>query len=104
MKPLLFKEWFLCEKMNNKSNSYIQCYCCGYFTIKERGNYEICSVCFWEDDGGNKGRTKTYSGVNYMTLEVGRMNFIKIGACASKFIQYVQKDPETKFKYEKLAD
>lgn len=24
---------------------------CGYPTILERGNFEICSVCNWEDDG-----------------------------------------------------
>jgi hypothetical protein len=28
-----------------------RCPCCGYRTLSERGGYEICSVCFWEDDG-----------------------------------------------------
>ncbi|MEV0490026.1 CPCC family cysteine-rich protein [Streptomyces atratus] len=28
-----------------------RCPCCGFVTLGERGNYEICSVCFWEDDG-----------------------------------------------------
>jgi len=27
------------------------CPCCGYPTIAERGAYEICSLCAWEDDG-----------------------------------------------------
>lgn len=27
------------------------CPCCGYPTIVERGVYEICSLCAWEDDG-----------------------------------------------------
>jgi hypothetical protein len=27
------------------------CPCCGYPTIAERGIYEICSLCAWEDDG-----------------------------------------------------
>ncbi|MBW4608570.1 MAG: hypothetical protein KME22_15515 [Hassallia sp. WJT32-NPBG1] len=27
------------------------CPCCGYKTLSERGGYEICPVCFWEDDG-----------------------------------------------------
>jgi hypothetical protein len=27
------------------------CPCCGYPTIAERGVYEICSLCAWEDDG-----------------------------------------------------
>ncbi|WP_198674015.1 CPCC family cysteine-rich protein [Chitinophaga alhagiae] len=26
------------------------CPCCGYITLSERGGYEICPICFWEDD------------------------------------------------------
>lgn len=28
------------------------CPCCGYKTLREEppGTYEICSICFWEDD------------------------------------------------------
>nr|WTB36094.1 CPCC family cysteine-rich protein [Streptomyces sp. NBC_00830] len=25
--------------------------CCRYVTLEQRGMYEICPVCFWEDDG-----------------------------------------------------
>ncbi|MFI6495541.1 CPCC family cysteine-rich protein [Streptomyces sp. NPDC050564] len=28
-----------------------RCPCCGYLTLAERGGFEICHVCFWEDDG-----------------------------------------------------
>lgn len=28
-----------------------QCPCCDYFSLDDRGEYGICSVCFWEDDG-----------------------------------------------------
>jgi hypothetical protein len=27
------------------------CPCCGYLTLDSRGDYDICGVCFWEDDG-----------------------------------------------------
>jgi Cysteine-rich CPCC len=27
------------------------CPCCGYPTLSERGRYEICKLCSWEDDG-----------------------------------------------------
>ncbi len=27
------------------------CPCCGYLTLEERGYYEICYLCGWEDDG-----------------------------------------------------
>ncbi|UNU73119.1 hydrolase [Moraxella nasovis] len=34
--------------MNNFDE--IVCYCCGYLTVNERGGFDICPVCFWEDD------------------------------------------------------
>lgn len=29
-----------------------KCPCCGYYTFDEKpsGTYDICEVCFWEDD------------------------------------------------------
>jgi hypothetical protein len=27
------------------------CPCCGYLTLDSRGDFDICDVCFWEDDG-----------------------------------------------------
>ena len=27
------------------------CPCCGYPALDERGGYDICTLCFWEDDG-----------------------------------------------------
>jgi hypothetical protein len=27
------------------------CPCCGYLTLSERGGYDICELCNWEDDG-----------------------------------------------------
>lgn len=27
------------------------CPCCGHVTLSERGGYEICEECGWEDDG-----------------------------------------------------
>nr|WP_282707098.1 CPCC family cysteine-rich protein [Nonomuraea coxensis] len=27
------------------------CPCCRYVTLGERGGFEICPVCLWEDDG-----------------------------------------------------
>lgn len=30
-----------------------QCPCCGYPTLDEKGRYDICWLCDWEDDGQN---------------------------------------------------
>ncbi len=29
----------------------LACPCCGHPTLRERGGYEICVVCGWEEDG-----------------------------------------------------
>lgn len=33
------------------TNGPYSCPCCGHVTLSERGGYEICSECGWEDDG-----------------------------------------------------
>ncbi|MBW4450056.1 MAG: hypothetical protein KME38_25295 [Spirirestis rafaelensis WJT71-NPBG6] len=35
----------------NQEDVAYHCPCCSYKTLLERGGYEICPVCFWEDDG-----------------------------------------------------
>lgn len=79
-----------------------QCPCCDYFTLTNRGHYDICEICFWEDDGHDLTKLKTHSGPNHMTLEEGRMNFLKFGACTEKSVNYVIKESERlAFKYDK---
>lgn len=35
----------------NESGGPYSCPCCGHVSLAERGGYEICSECGWEDDG-----------------------------------------------------
>ncbi|TNL01225.1 hypothetical protein CYD30_28230 [Kosakonia cowanii] len=46
-----------------------KCPCCGYLTLTERGAYDICPVCHWEDDGKSEEELLLYSTVNNSTLE-----------------------------------
>ncbi|MFF4227749.1 CPCC family cysteine-rich protein [Streptomyces sp. NPDC001820] len=51
------------------------CPCCGFVTLGERGNYEICSVCFWEDDGqDDDDADRVRGGPN------GRLSLTELGA------------------------
>lgn len=69
------------------------CPCCGYKTLDERGSYEICSVCFWEDDGqDDKDANIMRGGPNSsLSLKQARANFQEFGACERKFIKDVRK-------------
>ncbi len=65
----------------------LPCPCCHYETLEQRGEYDICPVCFWEDDGNNE--PSRYSGPNHMTLSEGRSNYEKYGACSEKGAEFV---------------
>jgi len=57
-----------------------QCPCCDYFTLDGRAGFEVCPVCYWEDDGQDLDRLDVVSGPNHITLRQGRENFVRIGA------------------------
>lgn len=59
-------------------DNLLECLCCGYKTIEERGEYDICPVCFWEDDGTNE--LEKYSHPNHMTLGDAQLNFRRFGS------------------------
>jgi hypothetical protein len=68
----------------------LQCPCCDHFTLEGRGMYDICPVCFWEDDGTDLDRLDENSGCNHrLTLRQGRENFRRLGACESEMVQHV---------------
>jgi hypothetical protein len=67
-----------------------QCPCCDYVSLPERGNYLICKICYWEDDGQDLDRLDDESGPNYgITLRQGRQNFAQFGASDPKMLKHV---------------
>src|SRR5262245_43688073 len=38
------------------------CPCCGHATLSERGGYEICGECGWEDDGQDEHDSEVVRG------------------------------------------
>jgi len=63
------------------------CPICGFLTLAGRRIFDICDVCFWEDDGDDDGLE---SGPNQMTHAQGKENYAKLGAVEERFIQYVR--------------
>ncbi|WBW96674.1 CPCC family cysteine-rich protein [Oceanirhabdus sp. W0125-5] len=70
------------------------CPCCGYLTLEEpTGSYDICPICFWEDEGMYDDPDEI-SGANGVSLRVAQQNFKEFNACAKKCLQYVRKPTE----------
>jgi uncharacterized Zn finger protein (UPF0148 family) len=69
------------------------CACCGYETLSERSGYEICPVCFWEDDGQDEQDKDVIRGGpnGELSLTQARINFQTFGTCEQKFINHVRK-------------
>lgn len=63
--------------VEGKEPKLFTCPCCGYKTLTTRGEYEICSICLWEDSGTDQDNV--YSGPNHMTLKEAKNNYLTYG-------------------------
>ena len=68
------------------------CACCGFLTRLELSNrcYDICPVCFWEDDPVQNDDPEFSGGANIPSLNQARMNFKKYGAMEQRFVKNVR--------------
>ena len=59
------------------------CPCCRFLTLLERGGFEICPICFWEDDGQDDANADLVRGGpnGRLSLTQARKNFKAFGAC-----------------------
>ena len=67
------------EYVNDKTLSLHTCPSCAYPTLAYRGQYEICSICDWEDDGQDDptadeilGGPNSNLSLTASRLEIGR--------------------------------
>lgn len=70
----------------------LRCPCCGFKTFKERGAFEICEVCYWEDDGQDEHDVDVARGGpnGSLSLRQARMNFRDFAACERRFVGAVR--------------
>ena len=83
--------------MNNKKYS---CPCCGYkvFTNPCPGSYDICPICYWEDDQLGYENPLEVQGCNGVSLKAAQENFDNFGACSEDMKVYVRKPKEKELK------
>ncbi len=66
-------------------HSKYPCPCCGYLVFDESpGSYDICPICFWEDDLSQLRFVRT-TGANHVSLLEGQENFVNEGVCELRF-------------------
>ena len=72
------------------------CPCCGYKTLDEEptDTYEICKICFWEDDGLQIREPDYEGGANEVSLIQAQKNFAEFGACEEGCSEFVRKPNE----------
>ncbi|MEI3895112.1 MULTISPECIES: CPCC family cysteine-rich protein [Bacillus] len=66
--------------------------CRGYKTIEEEppGTYEICNICYWEEDPVQLKEPDLEDGANEVSLRQAQRNFIAFGACGECFVKSVR--------------
>jgi hypothetical protein len=68
------------------------CPCCGYLTLPEppAGTFDICPVCFWEDDNVQFNDPDFEGGANEVSLNQARANFREHGVSEPRFKRQVR--------------
>ncbi len=69
------------------------CPCCEYLTFDEEpcGTFNICPVCYWEDDKIQNEVPNYRGGANGVSLNEAKENFSKYGAIKEEFVKNVRK-------------
>ncbi len=91
-------EWYVEQQACNSIRSAeseagpFRCPCCGFRTLDERGGYDICPVCFWEDDGQDDHDADVVRGGpnGALSLTQARANYRQLGASEERFLGNVR--------------
>lgn len=70
-----------------------RCLCCNFKTLAyaEPLFYEICPVCYWENDPIQNNDENYSGGANRISLIEAKKNYKTIGAVSSDALKYVRK-------------
>jgi hypothetical protein len=74
-----------------------RCPSCSYLTFPDRGEYDICPVCFWEDDGTEDA--DKHSDCNHMSLREARVRVAEFGVVEERFKGAVADDARERYEY-----
>lgn len=67
------------------------CIICGYRTLESRFDWDICPVCFWEDDVVlENGEDPTSPANDGLSVSQAQANFLLFGACSKEHMNVVR--------------
>ena len=83
---------FQLNRMTALRDLPLRCPCCRFKTLSERGGFEICAVCFWEDDGqDDDDAAEVLGGPNGdLSLTEGQANYRAFGASRRQDLPHVR--------------
>ncbi len=69
------------------------CPCCANLTLRKLppGTYEICPVCYWEDDPIQYNDPTFEGGANKICLNEAKKNYTKFSAVEKRYLNNVRK-------------
>jgi hypothetical protein len=69
-----------------------RCPCCRLLTLSRRGEYQICPVCYWEDDDQDDADADVVRGGpnKGLSLTQARANYARIGASDEAWLENVR--------------
>jgi hypothetical protein len=67
------------------------CPACGYLVFEEPpGSYDICPICFWEDDVVQLHNPDLAGGANKVSLIEAQRNFSTLGAIEHRLLEHTR--------------
>lgn len=78
--------------MDNNNYRKYACSCCGFFTLSNKpdNTFQLCPICYWEDDGVQLYDPTYEGGANRVSLNRAKVNFVRFGAVEERFKGYVR--------------
>lgn len=79
--------------------AWLTCACCGYVTLAGgRGDYDICPICFWEDDPVQFADPLFKGGANPPSLAEAQRSYMEHGVGELRFQSKVRPPASTDLK------
>ncbi len=70
----------------------VRCLCCGSRTLSAPATFELCPVCWWQDDGQDEADADVVRGGpnGNLSLTAARANYLACGASDPRFLARVR--------------